>query len=164
MCVESSEIRLGRGKIYLVTQSCMKTNQQVNQFTFGNTLGVETSHGQHGFTGLITTWVQEKPPPSPIQYSLCYSAVPTFKWHFFPRLLRRNAEIVLVWTPKNLSAHIFQFKPPIAMKSQANLQLSSRAFQRCVALYLHAPGSSRFPTFSGRESKCQFDSQPFFCP
>jgi hypothetical protein len=26
------------------------------------------------------------------------------------------------------------------------------------------PGLGRFPTFCGRESNCQFDSQPFFCP
>jgi hypothetical protein len=25
-------------------------------------------------------------------------------------------------------------------------------------------GRGRFPTFSGRESNCQFDSRPFFCP
>ncbi len=75
---------------------------------------------------------------------------------------RRSPENILVWTPKTLGVHISQLRPPIGMRSEANLQLSSRAFQRCVALHLHAPGLGRFPTFNGRESNRQFDSWPFF--
>jgi hypothetical protein len=40
----------------------------------------------------------------------------------------------------------------------------SRSFQRRIALSIRKSGRGRFPTFSGRESNCQFDSQPFFCP
>jgi hypothetical protein len=69
-----------------------------------------------------------------------------------------------VWTPRTLGAHNSQLKPPIGMRSKANLYLSSRAFQWYVALHLHTPGSGRFSTFSGRESNCQFDSRPFFRP
>jgi len=30
--------------------------------------------------------------------------------------------------------------------------------------FLQKSGRGRFPTFSGWETNCQFDSQPFFCP
>ncbi len=40
------------------------------------------------------------------------------------------------------------------MRSKANLQLSSRAFQQCAAFHLHTLGSGRFLTFCGRESNC----------
>jgi hypothetical protein len=33
-----------------------------------------------------------------------------------------------------------------------------------VALSFRRSGRGRFPTFNGRESNCQFDSRPFFCP
>jgi hypothetical protein len=41
---------------------------------------------------------------------------------------------------------------------------SKRAFERHVALPQRTSGAGRFSTFSGRESNCQFDSRPFFCP
>ncbi len=60
----------------------------------------------------------------------------------------------------------FASKPQIEVRSQAKLQLSSRAFQRYVARCLQPSISGRFPTFSGRESKLadsrEFDSRPFF--
>ncbi len=105
---------------------------------------------------------QGKPPPSPIQYSLCLSTAPTSEWLFVPGLPRRSPEIVSIWTPKTLGVHNSFLRPLIEMKFKAKLQLSSRAFQRCVALRLQTPGSGRFLTFNGRESNCQFDSQPFF--
>jgi hypothetical protein len=52
----------------------------------------------------------------------------------------------------------------IGMRSEAILYLSSRAFQHHVTHYLQTSGLGRFPTFNGWESKCQFDSRPFFCP
>jgi hypothetical protein len=33
-----------------------------------------------------------------------------------------------------------------------------------MALSIRRSGRGRFSTFSGRESNCQFDSRPFFCP
>jgi hypothetical protein len=52
------------------------------------------------------------------------------------------------------------------MRSKENLYLSLRAFQRCVALHLHTPGSGRFPTFCGRESNCPSSAHNlcFRCP
>ncbi len=52
----------------------------------------------------------------------------------------------------------------IKMRFKEKLQPSSRAFQQRVARHLHATKSGRFPTFSGRESNCQFDFRPFFWP
>ncbi len=105
-----------------------------------------------------------KPPPSPIYQSLRLFVAPTSEWLFVLGLPRRSPEIVPVWTPATLREHKFQLRPPIVMMSKANLQLLSRAFQRHVTLHLHASELGRFPTFSGRESNCQFDSRPFFLP
>ncbi len=80
---------------------------------------------------------------------------PTSEWFFVPGLPRRSPEIVPVWTPGTLGAYNSQLRPPIGMRSEATLQLFSRAFQRCVTLHLHTPGLGRFPTFSGRESNCK---------
>ncbi len=83
---------------------------------------------------------------------------------FCPRLPRRSLKTVPVWTPGTSGGHNSHLRPPIGMRSEANLYLSSRAFQWCAALHLHTPGSGRFSTFSGQESNCQFDSRPFFRP
>ncbi len=69
-------------------------------------------------------------------------------------LPRRSPKIVPVWTPGTLGAHNSWLRPPIMMRSKAKLYLSSRAFQRCVALHLHTPETGRFSTFSGWESNC----------
>ncbi len=68
------------------------------------------------------------------------------------------------WSPGTLGAHNFRLQSSIATRSEPKLQFSSRAFQRRVALQNRMLGRGRFLTFSGRESNCQFDSQPFFCP
>jgi hypothetical protein len=81
-----------------------------------------------------------------------------------PKVESQNClEIVLVWTHGTSQGHKSLLRPPIGTRFEANLELSLRAFQRCVAVPLYTPGSGRFLTFSGRESNCQFDSQPFFC-
>ncbi len=57
--------------------------------------------------------------------------------------------------------------PDYRVRSQRGLNQSCspcRAFQRHVARSNRMSGRGRFPTFSGRESNCQFDSRPFFCP
>ncbi len=51
-------------------------------------------------------------------------------------------------------------RPLIGTRSRPMLQLSSRAFQHRIALPQRTSGAGRFPTFSGRESNCQFDSRP----
>ncbi len=83
---------------------------------------------------------------------------------FFSGLPRKSPEIVPGWTPGTLGTHISWLRPPIVVRSKPKLQLSSRAFLFHVALFLQMSESGLFPTFSGRESNCQFDSRPFFCP
>jgi hypothetical protein len=68
------------------------------------------------------------------------------------------------WSPETLDADISRFQSQIAMRSEAKLYLSLRAFQRRVALSNRTSGRGRFSTFSGRELNCQFDSRPFFWP
>jgi hypothetical protein len=81
-----------------------------------------------------------------------------------PKVESQNCpKIIPVWTPRTSRGHNSLLRPPVGTRSEANLYLSLRAFQRCVALPLRTPRSGQFPTFSGRESNCQFDSRPFFC-
>ncbi len=47
------------------------------------------------------------------------------------------------WTPRTLGHHSFLPRPPIGMRSELNLQPSSRAFQRRVALPQHTSGAGR---------------------
>ncbi len=68
------------------------------------------------------------------------------------------------WSPGTLGAHNSQLRSLIATRSESNLYPSSRSFQQRFALSIRRSGRGRFPTFSGRESNCQFDSRPFFCP
>ncbi len=149
----------------LVTHSNLhQTNQQVSQITFQSTFSARISHER--------LWTHKthhgpdlgKPPPSPIYYSLRLSAAPTSEWLFVLGFPRRSPEITMVWTPAILRDYNSLLRPPIGTRYKSNLQLSSRAFQWCIALYLHAPWSGRFLTFSGRESNCQFDFRPFFLP
>ncbi len=84
--------------------------------------------------------------------------------HFVPGLPSGSPEIPSTGTPTTLRAHNFLCRPSIAMRSKAKLYPSLRAFQRYVARCLHPRKSGRFPTFSGRESNCQFDSRPFIWP
>jgi hypothetical protein len=68
------------------------------------------------------------------------------------------------WTPGTLDSHNSRLQSLIATRSEPKLYPSSRSFQRHVARSNRMSGTGRFPTFSGRESNCQFDSRPFFCP
>ncbi len=142
---------------YSLTRTCIKPiNKLVNSLS-GTPLVLKQTTGNSRLTRLTTARIQGKPPPSPIQYTLCLSAAPASKWLFVPRL-PRSPKTIPVWTLGTLRDQNSLFRPLIRMKSQENLQLFSRAFQQCVALHLHAPGLGRFPTFSGWESNCQFDS------
>ncbi len=100
----------------------------------------------------------------PIYYSLRLFMAPTSKWLFVLELPRRNFETAKVWTPTTLRDYNSLLRPPIVMRSEAMLQLSSKDFQQCFALYLHPRDLGQFPTFCGRKLNCYFDSQPFFLP
>ncbi len=78
-----------------------------------------------------------------------------------PKLESRNYP---GWSPGTLEAHISRLPSPIGARSEPMLYLSSRAFQRHVTHCHRTSGRGLFLTFSGRESNCQFDSRPFFCP
>ncbi len=78
-----------------------------------------------------------------------------------PKLESRNCP---GWSPGTLGAHISRLPSLIKTRSKPKLQLSSRAFQRHVVLPIRMSATGRFPTFSGRESNCKFDSRAFFCP
>jgi hypothetical protein len=72
---------------------------------------------------------------------------PTFKWHFVARFPFWSPEILRVGTFATLGSHNFVCKIQIAMKSQAKLWPSLRAFQQYVAHHLHARKSGQFLTF-----------------
>ncbi len=93
----------------------------------------------------------------PLYSILCASTRPTSKWHFVPGLPNGSFEIAKVGFSTTLGPHNFMCKLLIEMRSKAELQPLSRAFQGYIAHHLHARKSGRFPTFSSRESNCQFD-------
>jgi hypothetical protein len=68
------------------------------------------------------------------------------------------------WSLETLGAHNSRLQSLITTRSKPNLYPSSRSFRRHITLSIRRSGRGRFPTFSGRESNWQFDSQPFFCP
>ncbi len=76
-----------------------------------------------------------------------------------PKLSRNRPGL----SPKTLGAHNSRHRDRIATRSEPNLYPSSRSFQRHIAHLIRTSGRGRFPTFSARESNCQFDSRPFFC-
>ncbi len=107
----------------------------------------------------------------PLQYSLRRSVETTSKWLFFPGLPGLPTGSPEIPPCGTLEPHNFTSRPQIEVRSEAKLQLSSRAFQRYVACRLQLSISGRFLTFSGRESKLadsrefdsrEFDSRPFF--
>ncbi len=134
---------------------------------FGTPLGVGTSHGQ------LDSLESPRPglggghhlPPYSI---LCASPPRLHRSGSFSRdfqvgvpKLSRNCP---GWSPGTLGAHNSRLQNRIAMRSEPKLYPSLSSFQRRVALSNRMSGKGRFPTFSGRESNCQFDSRPFFCP
>ncbi len=78
-----------------------------------------------------------------------------------PKLESRNCP---GWSPGTLGAHNSRLQSLIATRSKPILYFSLRSFQRRIALSIRRSERGRFPTFSGWESNCQFDSRPFFCP
>ncbi len=82
-----------------------------------------------------------------------------------PKLESRNCpETVPVGVPKLWEL----ITPDCRVRSRRGLNQSCSSLRELsnhyVALWNRMSGRGRFPTFSGRESNCQFDSWPFFCP
>ncbi len=80
-------------------------------------VGARTSHGR--------LWIH-KTHHSPdlgeaITFPYIVFSAPTSKWLFVPRLPRRSPETVPVWTPATLRAYNFLLRPPIGVRSEANL-------------------------------------------
>ncbi len=133
-----------------------------------NTFGARTNHEQ--------TWIHKihrthhgpylgKPPPSPLQYSLCLATGSTPKCHFLLGLPNGNPKILKIRTPTTFEAHNFVCKPSIKVRSKAKLQHLSRTFQWHVIRHLYVRKLGQFPTFSDWQSNWQFDSRhPFFWP
>ncbi len=148
-------------------ESAPKQTTHVVSSHSGTTLGVGTSHGHFG--------PQDTPRPGlggshhlP-PYSILCDAPPRLHPNgSFSRdsqvgvpKLSRNC---LGWSLGTLGAHNSRLRSLIATRSKPNLQPSSRSFQQRIELSIRRSERGRFLTFSGRESNCQFDSLPFFCP
>jgi hypothetical protein len=133
----------------------------------GTPLGVRTSHGHFG--------PRDRPWPGlggshhlPPYNILCT----TFRGLHPNGSFSRDSQVgvpklsrnCLGWSPGTLGAHNSRLQSLIATRSKPNLSALSSSFQRRIALSIRRSARGRFPTFSGRESKCQFDSRPFFCP
>ncbi len=157
---------MGIGRVTSINYSHGSTQNQTQggQCIVGALLVLGQATHKFGLTRLITTRTWGKPPPSPLQYTLCLCTRPTSNWHFVPKPPSGNPEIPTTGTLATLGPHNFVHKPPIEMRSRAKLQPSLRSFQWYVARHLHTSKSGRFLTSSGRESNCQIDSQPFFWP
>ncbi len=72
--------------------------------------------GKHRLTKLTTAQTWGKPPPSPLQYTMCLATRPAPKCHFVLGLPSGSLEILTTWTPSTLGAHNFACRPPIKMK------------------------------------------------
>jgi hypothetical protein len=133
----------------------------------GTPLGVGTSHGHFG--------PRDTPQPGPQEYATTILPIVYYvtlngthtRMSLFPGtpgtpgLDSRNCP---GWSLGTLGAHNSRLRRLITTRSQPNLYLTSRSFQRRIALLIRRSRRGRFPTFSGRESNCQFNSRPFFCP
>ncbi len=129
-----------------------KTKQQVGQCIAGPLLVLRQITGKLRLTRLTTARTWGKPPPSPLQYTLCLATGPAPKCHFVPRLPSGSPEISTTKTPATLGAHNFTCKPLIEMRSKAKLYLSLKTFQQYVACHLNKRKLGQFLTFSGWES------------
>ncbi len=150
----------------LITHSNMhQTNQQVGQYFVWSTFSARTSHGQlrthkthHGPDSREATTFSHIVFFAPlrgtyIQMAFCLGT---------PKEQSRNYQNLDY--PPTLRDYNSSLKPLIETSSKEKLQLSSKAFQWCVALHLHTWGLGRFSTFRCQESNWQFDSRPFFLP
>ncbi len=126
----SSGIRTRKSdKLYLLTRTCIQPTNKLVSSLSRTPLVLGQTTGNSGLTRLTTARIRGKPPPSPMQYSLRLSAAPTSEWLFVSGLPRKSPKIVSIWTTTTLQAYNFLIKPPIGVRFEANLYLSSRAFQ-----------------------------------
>ncbi len=147
-CQKSQDQTRKRDQI-IKLESTSKTNQKRVSQHLGNTLRCWDKPRALGHTRLTTSRTWGKPPPSPISYTLQLSAEATSKWLFFLGLPRRSPETISSWSPGTLGPHISRLPTPIGARYELKLQLSTRAFQRHVALPARTSGRGRFPTFKG---------------
>ncbi len=101
-------------KHQLLTWICTKPTQG-GQCLVRALLVLGRATGKLGLTRLTTARTWGKPPPSPLQYTLCLSTRPTSKWLFVPRLPSGSPEIAKIKTFATLGPHNFVCKPPIEM-------------------------------------------------
>ncbi len=78
-------------------------------------LGQATS--DFGLTRLTTARIWGTPSPSPIQYTLHFSAKATSKWLFVLGLPKGNPETAKARTPATLWGYNFVLRPPIETSS-----------------------------------------------
>ncbi len=148
-------------------ESTSKTNHKVVCSHSGTPFGVGTRHGHFGPQDTPRPGLRGSHHLPP--YSIFCATPPRLHPNGsfsrdskvgVPKLSRNCPD----WSPRTLGAHNSRLRSLIASKSKPNLQPSSRSFQRRIAISIRRSGRGRFPTFSDRESNCQFDSRPFFCP
>ncbi len=131
---------MGLGRVtsfYLLTPICIQPTNKLVSSPFGTPLVLGQATCDFGLTKLTMAQTRGKPPPSPIQYSLCLSMAPTSEWFFIPGLPRRSPETVLVWTFATLQDYNFLFKPLIGMRSEANLQFSCQKLSNDVSHFAY---------------------------
>ncbi len=75
-------------KLQLLTRTCTKPTNKLVSTISKAPLVPRQAMGNSGLTRLTTAQTRGKPPPSPIQYSLCLPAAPTSEWLFVPKLPR----------------------------------------------------------------------------
>jgi hypothetical protein len=86
-----------------------------------NTLVHGRTMGKHELTRLTTAWTWEKPPPSPLKYSLCLATGPAPICHFVPGLPSGSPEIPTIGTLVALGTHNFVYRPLIEMRFKTKL-------------------------------------------
>ncbi len=124
-----------------------QTKQQVGQCVGGTFLVHGGTMGKHGLIIFTKARTWGKPPPSPLQYSLCLATRPTPKCHLVSGLPSWKITRVLILG----ISHNFVCKPLIKVRSKTKLQPLSIALQRYVARHLHVRKLGRFLTFNDQE-------------
>jgi len=157
--VRSLGIKLGRGtrlsrsNLHRKPTTRGLVSIREHPWVLGQATGTFTHKTHHGPDwGEATTF-----PDIVYSVALCQGYIQVALFPGTPKLESRNC-------PGTLDVRSSSPRTRIGMRFEPKLYLSSRAFQRHVALLEATSGRGRFPTFSGRESNCQFDSRPFFCP
>ncbi len=120
-CTGVPRWRVGRVTSINHSHGPAQTEQQVGYCIVWTFLVHGQSTSKHKLTRLTMARTKGKPPPSPLQYTLCLAMGPAPKCHFVAGLPSGNFEIPNIGTPTTLGAHNFVCKPLIEMKSKAKL-------------------------------------------